>query len=547
MAIELYNHNKETYQKIIELFKDGNRVGIVQPTGTGKSFLYLKWIEDHPLDSFAILSPSTEIFTQLQEYAEASGVPELLNNTQMISYQALLYMTQEEIQTIHPDKIVLDEFHRTGADLWGPALQQLLDVNPNTKVLGATATPVRYLDNSKDMASQLFGRNLAVEMTLGEAVQRKILPTPQYIPVWYDITGKIKNYEGDIALISNPMKRQELEEMLQQLRRCLEASYGAEDIFKKHIPHDHCKFIVFCSSQEHLKEMLKTMPKWLSGINSNIHSYVSIAAKEDKDRQLEAFKADQSEGALKLLFTIDRLNEGLHVKGIDGVIMLRPTISPIIYLQQMGRALAVGNKHPLIFDMVNNYNSVRIPMPNGESINVFEKEFYDAAKINKVDFYFRVYEDMKEFTALFNLMEDILYVDYNNRWNECFNLLVKFLSEHHRFPQRGEQYEGVKLGTWCDRQKQRAKNPDYPQDRYDKLNELGLFDSTLDGQWHRNYALLERFVSEHHRFPKQKEQYEGVNLGYWCATQKQSAKNPDYPQDRFEKLKQLGFFSNINK
>ena len=51
MAIELYPHNQSTYEKMIEMFRSSNRVGVVQPTGTGKSFLYLKWIEDHLQDS----------------------------------------------------------------------------------------------------------------------------------------------------------------------------------------------------------------------------------------------------------------------------------------------------------------------------------------------------------------------------------------------------------------------------------------------------------------------------------------------------------------
>ena len=83
------------------------------------------------------------------------------------------------------------------------------------------------------------------------------------------------------------------------------------------------------------------------GVNENIHSYVSINREADRDHQLNQFKLDNSDNAIKLLFTIDRLNEGVHVKGIDGVIMLRPTISPIIYLQQMGRALASGQKNLL--------------------------------------------------------------------------------------------------------------------------------------------------------------------------------------------------------
>lgn len=53
------------------------------------------------------------------------------------------------------------------------------------------------------------------------------------------------------------------------------------------------------------------------------------------------------------------LNEGIHVDDVDGVILLRPTVSPIIYLQQIGRALSAGNKNqPVIFDMVNNFDSL---------------------------------------------------------------------------------------------------------------------------------------------------------------------------------------------
>lgn len=53
------------------------------------------------------------------------------------------------------------------------------------------------------------------------------------------------------------------------------------------------------------------------------------------------------------------LNEGIHVDDVDGVILLRPTVSPIIYLQQIGRALSAGSeKTPVIFDLVNNFDSL---------------------------------------------------------------------------------------------------------------------------------------------------------------------------------------------
>ena len=101
------------------------------------------------------------------------------------------------------------------------------------------------------------------------------------------------------------------------------------------------KYIVFCRSVEHIDEMQELFPEWLKGVNKNIHTYITLAERSDKDIQIQTFRNDDSD-TIKLLFTVDRLNEGLHVKGIDGVIMLRKTISPIIYLQQIGRALVAG-------------------------------------------------------------------------------------------------------------------------------------------------------------------------------------------------------------
>lgn len=540
MAVDLFEHNQQTYQKMISMFKERNRVGVVQPTGTGKSFLYLKWIEDHPNDTFAILSPSTEIFKQLQEYAEASDARELLDSVLMISYQSLLRMTDEEVLAIHPDKMVLDEFHRTGADLWGPSLLRLLNANPNAQVLGASATPVRYLDDSKDMASELFDRNLAVEMTLGEAVQRKILPTPIYVPVWYDLDGTMSRYEKDVARVFSPQKRRALEDKLDQLKRRLESSYGAEDIFRKHMPHDHAKFIVFCRSQEHLAEMVQTMPKWLSGVNPIIHSYVSISAQEDRDHQLEAFKADRAEDAIKLLFTIDRLNEGLHVKGIDGVIMLRPTESPMIYLQQMGRALSVNHDNPIIFDMVNNYQNVQIPLRDGSSVNVFEKEFREALGDQLDLTSFRIFEDMISFTNLFSELESLLYLSNDEKWEEHYRVLLDFISEFDCFPSSYEVYKDFHIGRWCLQQRNSSVKDRMPQDRYEKLEKIGLFACSRYASWDRNFQLLLAYKAQFGCFPKAKEMYKGVNLGRWYNKQKMALLDQSLSRDKAEKLLALG-------
>jgi len=525
----------------MEMFQSSFRVGVVQPTGTGKSFLFLKWIEDHPGDRFAVLSPSHEIFTQLAEYAAASGCPDLLKNVQFISYQALLQMTDDDVQAIRTDKIILDEFHRTGAEQWGPSLLRLLNANQDAQVLGTSATPVRYLDNCRDMASELFDCNLAVEMTLGEAVRRNILPSPVYVPVWYDLTGKISQYEKDISQVKNSKNRQELVELLKRVKRQLEKSYGAAEIFKKHMPTNHGKYIVFCSDREHLDEMKEKLPRWLAGVNTNIRRYVSISALEDKDIQLQAFKTDNGSDALKLLFTIDRLNEGVHVKGIDGVIMLRPTTSPIIYLQQMGRALASGGNHPLIFDFVNNYSAVSVAYPTGDMRNIFEVEYRESGNSKEIEA-FHIYEDMVTFTSIFTTLEASLYPSSDAIWERNFACCLSYKEEYGKWPSRGVQYQGVDIGSWLTRQKQSYQNGTLLKEREQQLNDAGIKLERKLPMWHDGLALCIAYKKEYGNWPSQKVQYQGVNIGSWLTRQKQSYQNGTLLKEREQQLNDAGIY-----
>ena len=216
MAIKLYPHNEKTYKKMTTMFKKDNRVGVVQPTGTGKSYLILKWIEDHPKEKFVVLSPSEDIFAQMKGYAMEAGEEALLDAVEPLTYQMLIRMTDEKIRNTYAQKIVVDEFHRTGAKLWGPVLLKLLEANPNAKVLGTSATPVRYLDGGRDMASELFDRNLAVERTLGEAVLLGILAMPKIVEILYDIDDKISVIETAIAQEADAKKRKKAEKIAQK-------------------------------------------------------------------------------------------------------------------------------------------------------------------------------------------------------------------------------------------------------------------------------------------------------------------------------------------
>ena len=293
--IQLYKHNAETYETLKNMLKTENRIGAVQPTGTGKSFLILKYIEDNKDDDIIVLSPSNDIFNQFEEYCKETNDEDILKNVRMITYQKSIRFDDQELSNINADHIIIDEFHRTGSPEWGKYLTSIFDSNPDSKIFGVSATPVRYLDNARNMAEEIFYNNLAANITLGEAIQREILPTPDYVCVYYEDDNK---YKLDIERINTIKDKKTREKMLseyKQLIKNIQNTYCPEKLLKEKIPDGIGKFIVFCKDIDHIDECMKSIKKWFKNITTDIHFYKSISYDDDKDDQLELFKQDNSE------------------------------------------------------------------------------------------------------------------------------------------------------------------------------------------------------------------------------------------------------------
>ena len=141
MAIELFEHNQTAYQAALDMLKDTGKAAIIHPTGTGKSFIGFKLCEDHRDKTICWLSPSEYIFkTQTENLATSramgSRCGKNLENIRFCTYAKLASMAEAELQEICPDYIVLDEFHRCGAKVWGQGVLRLLELYPNVPVLG---------------------------------------------------------------------------------------------------------------------------------------------------------------------------------------------------------------------------------------------------------------------------------------------------------------------------------------------------------------------------------------------------------------------------
>ena len=191
--IDLFEHNQTAYCKAVSMLAERGKAAVVHPTGTGKSFIAFKLAEDNPSSRVLWLSPSEYIFrTQLENIKAVCGYEP--HNVEFRTYAKLMQTDGNGIAELKPSYIILDEFHRVGAEMWGKGVEKLFYVYPDVPVLGLSATSIRYLDNRRDMADELFDGNIASEMTLGEAVVRGILTPPEYVLSIYSCSKDIEKY-----------------------------------------------------------------------------------------------------------------------------------------------------------------------------------------------------------------------------------------------------------------------------------------------------------------------------------------------------------------
>ncbi len=332
MAVQLFEHNQTAYTAAVCMLSERCRAAVIHPTGTGKSFIGFKLCEDNPDKTICWLSTSRYIYqTQLENLAETSDgyQPE---NVKFYTYAKLMNVSEEEIAEIQPDYIILDEFHRCGAELWGAGVDAVMRAYPDVPVLGLSATAIRYLDNQRDMTDELFDGNVASELTLGEAIVRGILAPPKYVLSVFSIQKDLEKYEQRVQKARYKSMRDEASVYLDELRRSLDHAEKLDEMFDN-MENRTGKYIVFCANREHMDDMIDKAKEWFAIIDEKPHIYKAYSSDPETSKAFADFKADTSKH-LKLLYCIDMLNEGVHVDDISGVILLRPTVSPIIFIER---------------------------------------------------------------------------------------------------------------------------------------------------------------------------------------------------------------------
>ena len=177
---------------------------------------------------------------------------------------------------------------------------------------------------------------------------------------FYEAPEELGRLAKSIAGLKNERVMKRFQKKYEQLRRSLTEAGGVREIIAKHLEKRNAKVIVFCPRIAKLREFMLLRREWFGAVNSEIHAYKTVSTDPYGSEDFQAFKDDESD-ALKVLYCVNQLNEAVHVKGVDAIVMVRPTKSPTVFYQQLGRVLSSGgNRIPLVFDFCNNFGSIAV-------------------------------------------------------------------------------------------------------------------------------------------------------------------------------------------
>lgn len=423
---QLFPHNQEAYERVMSHFEEGSmRAAVVHVTGTGKSYI-IGAVTRH-FDRVLVIAPNNFVLEETRKVCKSG--------TEFRTYASVMY---DETSTERYDLIVLDEFHRAGAEKWGEGVQRLLSMNPQAKLLGTSATHIRYLDGQRNMADELFDGQVVSHLPLKEALDRGILPTPTYVSSIYTMDDTAKAMQSRIrrSIGEDSLKEEQLRR-LDGIAHNWDNAGGVPQIIRKYISHDMQRIIVFCSKIKRAAEARQLLSKWFGLAGFNRVRYYNIDYKEKRlEQEMQDFQSPMGEYDLKVAISVNMLNEGVHIPHVDGVIMLRSTISRIIIEQQVGRCLTSENTGitPVVLDLVNNMDLIRYDeMPEFGEWNG-ERSGDDKEKDR--GFPFRVIDECRDLRVLLAQLDGELRMEWTNEMlaeeARKYQTRIEFQQKSHR-------------------------------------------------------------------------------------------------------------------
>lgn len=243
------------------------------------------------------------------------------------------YLNEQYFKPDYFDYIVIDEFHHAVNEQY----RRITEYFRPQFLLGLTATPDR-MDGRN--IYEICDYNVPYEISLKDAINKGMLVPFHYYGI-YDDTDY-----STLHLVRGRYDEKELNETY------IGNVHRHELIYKYYCKYGSKHALGFCCSRVHAEEMAKEFCK--RGIPSAaVYSQADGEFSEDRSTAIEKLKT----GEIKVIFSVDMFNEGVDITAIDMVMFLRPTESPVVFLQQLGRGLrrSKGKRYLNVLDFIGNY------------------------------------------------------------------------------------------------------------------------------------------------------------------------------------------------
>lgn len=376
-----------------------------------------------------------EVFGKNVSYGIYSGTSKESDADFVFATNITMCKTLELFSKNEFDYIIIDECHHATAETY----KKIIGYFEPEFLLGLTATPER-MDNQD--VFELFDHNVPYELRLRDAIANDLVVPFKY----FGIRDKLVDY----GLTGNEERR-----MIAQMAKEDHCDFIAEQI-EKHRPQGKLKALAFCRNVTHARMMCEAL-------GERYHT-AYLTGRNDIGERVRAYNDLQNDARnLEILFTVDILNEGVDIPGVNMVLFLRPTESTTIFIQQLGRGLRkyTNKEYVTVLDFIGNSykRSVQIAFALGSLSENFVMEKRLLASLVRDDFTalgladygveihiddlskeeILEYIDKENFNALKYLKQDYFnfkkyigsefyprHVDYIN--NDCAPDLIRFMS-----------------------------------------------------------------------------------------------------------------------
>lgn len=247
------------------------------------------------------------------------------------------------------DCIILDEAHHVSADTY----QKIMKHFTPKLWLGMTATPDKRDDNIEGKnVYEIFNYQIAYEIRLQQAMEEKLLCPFHYFGITdIAIIGDNQETGYDFAMLTSDERVKHIVNQADY--------YGYSG--------DKVKGLIFCSNIRETEELSSKFNQVINPATGRKFRTIALngsASEQERQRAFERLAMNEDEATadvqpLDYILSVEILNEGVDIVEVNQVIMLRPTQSPIVFIQQLGRGLrkANGKEYVVVLDFIGNYNN----------------------------------------------------------------------------------------------------------------------------------------------------------------------------------------------